>query len=312
MNTCNNIELSSVLFIVKNILTIIQIIVPIILLITIVISLYQAMLNPDKKDIKKSIIIRFAAAIIVFFIPMLINITMGILGEDYNFSNCWNNAKNTNNNSSYINSNDKAKQVIPTTDDYEKGDSKNNNTSTTSFNLEHAIKVHDNIHYEGNSNLPWQGKTVGNYGGDIGAYTEAINILNETDYRIYEVYKVIVSKHPDITTTQYNIAKLNDVHDYYNIKTTTIKANIESIDNALKKGKLVHGVSNSNAWTDDKGNHKEWKGTHNGLIFYYDGKYYHMKAAGSINQNNSIYTKEQLQLWLNGSTVKNYWTYEKK
>ena len=312
---CNNIELSSILYIIKNIILIIQIVVPIILIISITIRLTSMMINPDEKKNKKSLINSLIAAIIIFFIPMLINVTMVIIGEKTNFSSCWINAKKNSNNSSYIKSNNKSKTVIPPSKEYEKGDEKsteeNNQAITTTFDLQHAIKVHDNVHWKGNSDLPWQGKLVGNFGGDIGAYTEAINILNGTDYRIYEVYNVIVSKHPEITTTQKNIARLEDVNNYYHIKSGAIQANINSIDKALQEGKLVHGVSTNNHWTDAKGNHAEWKGTHNGLIFYYDGTYYHMKAAGAINQNDSIYTREQLQLWLDGCPMKNIITYYK-
>ena len=307
---CNSLELSSILYTLKNIILIIQIIVPIILIISIIIRLTIMIINPDEKKNIKSLTNSFIAAIIIFFIPMLINLTMNIIGENTNFSSCWINAKKYSNNSSYIKSNNKSKSIIPTTSDYEKGNKKSQSITTT-FNLQHAIKVHDNVHWKGNSNLPWQGKLVGNYGGDIGAYTEAVNILNETDYRIYEVYKVIVSYYPDITTKQMNISKLTKVNNYYNIKTGTIPANMESINKALQKGQLVHGVSTNNHWTDSKGNHAEWKGTHNGLIFYFDGTYYHMKAAGSINQNDSIYTTEQLQLWLDGCPMKNIIVYYK-
>ena len=272
------------------------------------------------KDIKKDLPILFrnlVAGLIIFLIPVMINFTFNnLLSSDNDFVSCINNAsiegvlaaeareeqeaadkkKQEEEENLRISKEMQEKRKKEIEEAAEKR--KEQGTYSTTFNLEHAINVHDNIHWSGNSNLAWQGKLVGNSGGDIGAYTEAVNILNETDYRIYEVYNVIVSKYPDITTKSRSIAKLYAVNEYYHIKSSIVKDNIDMVDEALQNGKLVHGATTCNCWTNDKGEHVEWKGTHNGLIFYFDGTYYHMKAAGSINQKDSIYTRAQLETWL--------------
>ena len=319
--TCNDPALANILATVKRILLLIDIIVPILLMIYTAFGFYRLIVNPEEKNGIKKITNKFIAAVIVFIIPVFINVVMLIIGENSTLSSCWNNAKEISMKGiEYIPTQDKEKKkIISTSDKYQKGkqDNSDNNSisnssnSNVSFDLEHAFKVHDNIHRKENKDLPWHGKKVGYYGGDIGAYTEAVNIINNTDFRIYEVYNVIISKHPEHKTQDIRVSKNEDVNAYFNIKVSFIESTVSNIKKALLSGKLVHGGSNNNKWRNSKGEHVEWKGVHNGLIFYYDGTYYHMKAAGSINQSDAIYTEKQLQEWLNGSTGKSI-VYERR
>lgn len=311
--TCNDVSLAAILVVVKRMLLLIEIMVPILLIIYSTFEFYKLVKNPDEKNGIKKIINKFIAAIVVFMIPVLINVAMNIVGEKTNFSSCWINAKEVNlSGTKYISTQEKGKKkIIYSSDGYQKGENSNPTTNNLPFDLEHAFKVHDNIHRKENKDLPWHGKKVGYYGGDIGAYTEAINILNNTDLRIYEVYNVIVSKHPEHKTKNIRVSKNEDINQYFNIKVSFIESTVSNIKSALLAGKLVHGGSNNNKWRNSKGEHVEWKGVHNGLFFYYDGSYYHMKAAGSINQSDAIYTEKQLQEWLDGSNGKSI-VYEKR
>lgn len=185
--------------------------------------------------------------------------------------------------------------------------------TTQGFNLEHAIKVHDNIHAHGNGNLRWQKTTVNHRGGTLGAYVEAINIFNEKDYRIYEVYNEIVQIHPELKTSGKEPYKCADLNSKYNMEVdyTSTKAEVPAIQKALQEGKLVQLQVHSNKWRNAKGEHVNWKGYHTGLIFYYDGQYFHMKVAGHIDQSDSIYTADQLKDWI-GNTSKKLIIYSKK
>lgn len=322
--TCNDASLAAILAIVKRILLLIEIIVPILLIIFTALQFYKLVTNPEEKNGIKKITNKFIATIVVFMIPVLINAIMNMLGEKTSFSSCWINAKEISlTGTEYVSPQENnKKKIINSSDEYQPGEKDNSNTnesltpnfpsnSNTPFDLEHAIKVHDNVHRKENSELPWHGQKVGNYGGDIAAYAEAVNILNNTDLRIYEVYNIFISKHPEHKTQNISLIKHDDINAYFNLKVSMIESTVPNIKQALLAGKLVHGGSNNNKWRNSKGEHVEWKGVHNGLFFYYDGTYYHMKAAGSINQSDAIYTESQLQEWLEGSTGRSI-VYERK
>ena len=120
---CDDSALGPILVIVKNLLDIIQIVVPILLLLMISIQLFKLINNPKEEKGLKKIFNMSIAAVIVFLIPMLINMTMSILGENNKISNCWNNTNNLQlGNSTYINPyKDKKRTRVITDQEYEKG-----------------------------------------------------------------------------------------------------------------------------------------------------------------------------------------------
>jgi len=90
MTTCNSTALSTILPVVKNIMTVIQIITPIVLIIASVIEFTRLSVNPEDKKGFRKILNKVIAAFIIFLIPVLINFTMGLVGESTEFSTCWN------------------------------------------------------------------------------------------------------------------------------------------------------------------------------------------------------------------------------
>ena len=292
--SCSGGIVGGFVYIAKRIVNIIWIIGPILAIVSLIYNLTMMLKNPDDEKTPKKIKNSVMALIILFFIPLLVNVAMQL--TDNNISACWKSANsgiviNTKYKNPYGDDPEKTKTIFTDSDKYEKGDKR-------PFNLEHAIKVHDNIHRKENTDLPWHNDIVGHCGGSIGAYTEAVNIFNEKDYRIYEVYAVLTKRHPELITTNKEPHTCKDVNDYYNIVATEIKPTIKEMRKALDEGCLVQKIANSNKWRDDKGKLKSWPGFHWGLIFYYDGKYYHMKAAGNLDQSDSIYTESQLKEWL--------------
>ena len=170
------------------------------------------------------------------------------------------------------------------------------------FDLEHAFTVGESIHLSENGDLEWQGKIVHHKGGTLGAYEEAVNIFNGTDYHIYEVYDVLVNAHPELKTDHLEPYECEDINDYYGFTVSRAPAEINEIDNALREGRLVQLQVHSNEWRDAEGKQVDWPGYHSGLIFYFDGSLYHMKASGTINQKNAVYTREQIIDWIGGTS----------
>ncbi len=124
--TCSDPALAGVLTVVKRILLLIQIIAPILLIIAASVKLTHMVKNPDDKKKTKIIINSFIAALVIFLIPVIVNVLMLALGENTNISSCWNNAKDVIEYSEgYIevdeDKNDPVK-VIENSDDYEKGE----------------------------------------------------------------------------------------------------------------------------------------------------------------------------------------------
>ena len=135
MNECNSSALRAVLYAIRNMLNIIQIIAPILLLIMASIHFFNLMRNPDeKKNIKKAIN-SFIAAAVIFFIPLFINIVMAIVGNATSFSSCWNNAKEPGGNGSYMEIDDNKKSgIYSNPDDYQKGSPKPSESPSDSSN----------------------------------------------------------------------------------------------------------------------------------------------------------------------------------
>lgn len=89
VDTCN--DLNAVVAIVSFILGIIQWVVPIILIVLGTFDLVKAVTAGKEDDIKKgqqTLIKRVIAAIIVFLVPLLVSILMGMIGNT-EWKNCW-------------------------------------------------------------------------------------------------------------------------------------------------------------------------------------------------------------------------------
>lgn len=175
------------------------------------------------------------------------------------------------------------------------------NDNNTSIDIEHAKKVSANIHSSEHKNLQWHGKVIDRNGGMIGAYVEAINILNNKDYTLKEVYDKIISAHPEQKNKNVPVYENEDINDYYNISVSRATPNVSEIKKALDQGKVVADIVNTTKWRDENGNTFGKTGQHTGLIFYYDGKYYHMKTSVKLD---AIYTEEQLKEWIGDTSTK--------
>ena len=91
---CSSPALAVTLRALRKILGIIQILGPILLIISLSIQITQLMSNPDDKKLPKKIFNSILATVLLFFIPLFINIVMRWMGSNFTISACWNNIPN--------------------------------------------------------------------------------------------------------------------------------------------------------------------------------------------------------------------------
>lgn len=157
---CSDPALASILSTCRRIFNFITIIAPIVLIVMLAIHFIKLMFNPDDKKglpkLKNSIL----SCGIIFFIPTLINMTLGLLGESTSFSACWNSDPRSGYGSTYIdpNGSNNNKPLFNDPSDYENGNSnkssktngnknnnskRNNNSSRTSASLGNSIGINN-------------------------------------------------------------------------------------------------------------------------------------------------------------------------
>ncbi len=98
VETCSDYALANILLIVQRAMNLLQIIVPIIALVALIKIFTQLTVNPDNKKLKNALKNWLIALLVFFFLPVIINTTMGLLhyaGYDFNIVECWNAAKDS-------------------------------------------------------------------------------------------------------------------------------------------------------------------------------------------------------------------------
>ena len=90
---CGDYGMAMTLNAIRKIVNLIQIIAPIILIVMGVVGLTQLVMNPEKKDGLKTIVNKIVAAVIIFFLPIIVDIVLGVMPESFQVSACWKEAK---------------------------------------------------------------------------------------------------------------------------------------------------------------------------------------------------------------------------
>ena len=153
--SCGSVGVANLITILKNILNIIWIITPILAILFLVINLTKIMINPEEKKLPNKIKNILIALIIVFMIPTIVNAFMYMLDDSTSISSCWKDASvksNLKETSTYQEpvSNLPKNQIIVNKDDYEKGDErKADNTTTISKLIEGAKKAAQHTYSNG-------------------------------------------------------------------------------------------------------------------------------------------------------------------
>ena len=111
-SSCSSPTLSYILDIIKTIFTIIQIAGPIVLIIGLTLHFTKLLTSPDNKEEPKKIKNSIIATALLFFIPFIINFFMGLLGDSFSISECWNAKKEISGSSSYTTTEDEKRKKI--------------------------------------------------------------------------------------------------------------------------------------------------------------------------------------------------------
>ena len=91
--TCSDPALAYVLFYIKKFLTVIQIIGPIVAIIGLTMHLIKMMTSPDNKKNNGLIKNWIIAFLLLFFVPVIINVVMMLFNEKFDLPTCWNKAE---------------------------------------------------------------------------------------------------------------------------------------------------------------------------------------------------------------------------
>jgi len=92
VSVCSDYALANLLYIVQRIMTLVQIIAPILAIVALTITAGKMMMNPDDKKSFSGFKNTILALLIVFLLPFIINFSMKLAGNNFDFTTCWNNA----------------------------------------------------------------------------------------------------------------------------------------------------------------------------------------------------------------------------
>jgi len=248
-NCCQDKGLMAILSSISNMVQIIQIVVPIVLLLMICVSLLQMVMNPDEKKNKKKIFNQFVAAVVVFFIPMLINLIVGMIDStNVNFVSCLKESRNIklSSNVTYIKSSDddRSKKIV-NNDTYEKGDEKQSDDGSGVVNAgekitsgeaiigDNGVKVRENIYHKKaaitrkvnrqdvvNYALSWKGKLSYSFGSTKELRPGGTCDCSQFVYQVLKHFDVIESQAPSVYCSMWGSG---------NVKGTTLYSDISKI-----------------------------------------------------------------------------------
>lgn len=89
---CSDYALANILYIIQKILGLVQIICPILAILALSITVGKMLMNPDDKKGMSGIKNTIIALLVVFLLPFIVNLSMSLAGNDFDFTACWNNA----------------------------------------------------------------------------------------------------------------------------------------------------------------------------------------------------------------------------
>ncbi len=90
INQCGDPGLAKILEIIKSVLDLIQMIGPIFAMVCIVIHLIKLMSSPEEKKYKNLIRNWAIALVMLFLLPVIIDLAMALFDDSFRISSCWN------------------------------------------------------------------------------------------------------------------------------------------------------------------------------------------------------------------------------
>ena len=119
---CSSLVLNNFLYITKTILLIIMIFAPILAILSGVILFFKLTNNPEDKKLINKLKNAVIALVILFFIPLFVNLVVLLIGNKTDFTACYNSSKRIDSNSKYYKTTeDKEKEIISDPKEYEAG-----------------------------------------------------------------------------------------------------------------------------------------------------------------------------------------------
>ncbi len=172
VSACGNKGLANLIGIAKTALTIIQVAGPILAMIGLVSILIKLMSNPENKKLKNSVKNWLIAFLMLFFIPTIVNVVMGLLDDTYTITACWNYAENSKvtGEATYIPPTDEHKQsILGDPGNYDEGDEREQGSegasspTTQNTSISKYIFIGDSrtvgMHAAVNTNDVWSAKS---------------------------------------------------------------------------------------------------------------------------------------------------------
>jgi len=134
---CNDQSLAAILTVIKNILQVIQIIGPIVAIIALSLHFFQLMRDPDNKKAVPKIKNSMIALVVLFFVPLLVDVVFSLLGSSTTFSACWNSSSSKITTTPTYQPIDSTKKQGLITDptEYQKGSPKPSTSTSSASNL---------------------------------------------------------------------------------------------------------------------------------------------------------------------------------
>ena len=131
-NTCSSPALGSLLLIMKNILSLIQLVGPILALVSLTFIFIRLMTNPENKKLKNAIKNWALALVLMFFVPVFVNVVMGMMDNSFSVASCWESVKVSADDVKFHNTFDGDYQsVLVDPESYEKGEEREDSSSDT-------------------------------------------------------------------------------------------------------------------------------------------------------------------------------------
>ena len=92
-NCCNDYGLVTIIDITRKVFSLIQLVVPILLIVMLTVQLVKMVVNPEDKKSTKSIVNKVIATFVCFLLPVIADVLVGLLPNNFKINACWENAK---------------------------------------------------------------------------------------------------------------------------------------------------------------------------------------------------------------------------
>jgi hypothetical protein len=185
--SCTDPGLAAILATVKKFMNILWIIGPILAIVGAGIALFKLMNNPEEKKYKGLFKNMIIALIMLFFLPMIINVVMGMFDGQFDLASCWNQAEIINEvgsqNSNYIDPNKGNKTQITTDPNKYKGQTgtqKNTNSQgqyAASYYRNEKTRIRYNVYYQNDAKWGSVKYPSGSTINEIGCMISAIAVV---------------------------------------------------------------------------------------------------------------------------------------